>query len=175
MCDAQSLIDSGFIKLRHVTQDTGPSSKVETPNPTDSSQFQVNSQESSSDEPFNDLPKQKAKKSTSTTREPSLKTWKSDISEKTSPITAKKSTKPVLNGDVHLNFGGRVQNLPDHWDEQPFNQSQIIPPTSEKRKMLLLSTIKNAVSQTQQVELESDKSTLLTSVTPQNIEEIDIA
>ena len=41
--------------------------------------------------------------------------------------------------------------------------------------MLLLSTIKNAVSQTQQVELEPDKSTLLTSVTPQNIEEIDIA
>ena len=98
MCDAQSLIDSGFIKLRQVTQDTGPSSIVETPNPTDSSQFRVNSQESSSDEPFNDLPKQKAKKSTSTLREPSLKTWKCDNSEKTevpkSPITAKKSTKP---------------------------------------------------------------------------------
>ena len=133
MCDAQSLIDSGFIKLRQVTQDTGPSSIVETPNPTDSSHFRVNSQESSSDEPFNDLPKQKAKKSTSTPRETSLKTWKCDNSEKTevskSPITAKKSTKPVLNGDVHPNFGSRVQNLSDHWDEQPFKQSEVIPPT----------------------------------------------
>jgi len=183
MSDAQSLIDGGFIKLL-----LGDCNSAPVPNPGDRDHPKVNtgvkpstkdSDNSLVENPCHETPsptptptsKQKARKST-TPRESQLQPWFSDSAVKQtvtkSNTTARKSTKPQSNGVGQSSTKSPVPNRP--------GDKSVSPISSETRKMLLLTSIKNAVrrSMDDQGLQESDKSALFTSVTVRNVEEIDI-